>query len=269
VLSGLARDVELLAAVAGDIRQVSAIGPSLAGLKYANDDELASNFALDGNLRDSSYASLQVQMLSASAATLRWSVVPTPTSLARIELALVGERGMIQWTTESSNAGAANIAETSFLRLSTEDEPRELPPFDAPSAVIRDLETAIAEQEPARKAATSTWAKATQAMEVVDSVELSLQRGRTIEVHQQQLTEQLAFRGTMAALGCGLLLVVSFVVIVAGLLGGAPGFLQQPVIKPWSRVLLAVLAFFLLLQFVPYLSSKRRRPSANDSDSAP
>ncbi len=100
-------------------------------------------------------------------------------------------------------------------------------------------------------------------MEIVDAIELSLQKGRTIEVYPQQLTEQLAFRGTMAAFGCGLLLLGLFVLAVAGILGDA---LNVPLMHYWPWALLAVLAIFLLLQTVPWLAEKRRAkfPPASD-----
>ena len=93
-------------------------------------------------------------------------------------------------------------------------------------------------------------------MEVVDAVELSLQKVRMIDVYQQQLTERLAFRGTMAAVGCGLLLI-SFVVLVAvTILGGAERPGGNPLFRSWGVLLLAVLAFFLLLQALPLLAAR-------------
>ena len=94
-------------------------------------------------------------------------------------------------------------------------------------------------------------------MEVVDAVELSLQKGRTIEVFQQHLTEQLAFRGTMAALGCGLLLLIVTAVFFIALVGGAESESRKHLASAWSLILLAVLAFFLFLQAVPFLATKR------------
>jgi hypothetical protein len=104
-------------------------------------------------------------------------------------------------------------------------------------------------------------------MEVVDAADLSLQKGRTIEVFQQQLTERLAFRGTMAAIGCGLIIVAFLAVVAVGLLGGAEGIVKQKIAPSWSIVLLAVLAFFLLLQAVPFLTLKTNRDRDNTDQS--
>jgi predicted dehydrogenase len=251
VLSGLARDAELLAVVAGDIGHVSAIGPKAATHPSAID---ASNV---------SYGSLQVQITTASPATLRWTVVPTSSATRRVELTLVGERGSIIWSRAAHGSGQASA---DSLWMPNHDARLEIPEHDPALAATRQLETAIANDRSQPDGLSSTWSKATQAMEVVDAVELSLQKGRTIEVHQQQLTAQLAFRGTMVAIGCGVLLLAAVATVIAGVVGGAEAVLQQPLIKPWSRVLLALLAFFLLLQLVPYLGSKRRRKQAGESE---
>ena len=101
-------------------------------------------------------------------------------------------------------------------------------------------------------------------MEVVDAAELSLQKGRTIEVFQQQLTERLAFRGTMAAFGCGLMLLAFFAVVAITLLGGAESVLKQRIAPAWPLILLALLAVFLSLQAVPFLVNKKP-PGGNAS----
>ena len=139
-----------------------------------------------------------------------------------------------------------------------------------PSRQFERFAAAAAETNAERRAAASTWEAATRAMEVVDAVELSLQKGRTIEVFQQQLTEQLAFRGTMAALGCGLLLIAFLAVFVVALLGGAEGVVASRQIAPgWPLVLLAVLAFFLLLQAIPMLAQKPKPTGADQPAKRP
>jgi hypothetical protein len=96
-------------------------------------------------------------------------------------------------------------------------------------------------------------------MEVVDAVELSLEKGRTIDVYQQQLTERTAFRGTMAALGCGLLMFGFVAIILVTLLGGAEGAVGRRLLPGWPAVLLAVLALFLALQVIPLLVQKAKQ----------
>lgn len=238
VIRHLARDVEVLREIAGPIRTVSAVGPRMA---------------------DSSYASLQVQMTGTGAATLRWAVTPTTSTESRAIFTLVGERGTARLDLQGEHpqitflvGGQTNIYST--------------PPFEPARAAIEALAAALPANGTEQSEKASTWQSATAAMEVADTIELSLQKGRTIEVHQQRLTEQLAFRGTMAAFGCGLLLLMLFVLVAAGILGDLvfPG-LRLAVGTLWPIALLAVLALFLLMQAAPWLV-KRRRPDAAPAD---
>jgi hypothetical protein len=239
VLGHLARDVELIAAIAGDIRRVSAIGPR-AGR--------------------TSFASLQVQMTSDRAASLRWSVGSRASTESALEASLVGERGVItlrigsDLTTPDADWQLETIAEGESFQDTLEAH-------DAPLAAIRRFAAAAAGTSAAQRRAASTWEAATRAMEVVDAVTLSLEKGRTIDVFQQQLTERLAFRGTMAAIGCGLLLAGFAAIVLVALVGGFEGVPGQRLVPSWPLVLLSVLAFFLLLQVVPLLATKpSRRP---------
>jgi hypothetical protein len=60
-------------------------------------------------------------------------------------------------------------------------------------------------------------------------------------------------------MGCGLLLVAFAVLVGVGLLGGLEGIGRRQMVQSWPLVLLAVLAFFLLLQAVPFLAGKSAR----------
>jgi hypothetical protein len=231
VVGHLARDVEVLRAVAGGVRTVSAMGPREA---------------------DASYASLQIQMTCPGPATLRWSIAPTTDESPRGELTLLGELGTAQLQLP---AGIRSITTS----VEGQDATLAMPSFDAPAAAIAALAAALPANGTEQSEAASTWQQATAAMEIVDTIELSLQKGRTIEVHGQRLTEQLAFRGTMAAFGCGLLLVAFFALIAAGVLGDVLGV---PLKDYWPVTLLVVLALFLSMQALPWLV-KRRRPDAN------
>ena len=234
VVRHLARDVESLRTVGGGIRTVNAVGPRAA---------------------EATYASLQVQMTGPGQATLRWSVAPTSEALPRAELTLIGERG-----TAKLHVSGGDWQLTT--NIGGEEETLASPSFHPPRAAIDELAAAIAASGTEQSEAASTWQQATAAMEVVDTIELSLQKGRTIEVHPQRLTEQLAFRGTMAAIGCGLLLLGFVVLLVVGLVGGLESVMERPLVNSWPVILLALLTLFLLLQAVPWLATSKRSTSA-------
>jgi len=240
VLNHLARDVEPLAIVAGDIRRVSAIGPKTG---------------------QPSFASLQVQMTCSGPASVRWSVGSLNAADYDLAMALVGERGTIRLVAFQSVAASEPRAwQLETIRTGDHDR-RSLEPFDPARLAIRQLEQAVATTSAEGRQEWSTWNSATRAMEVVDAIELSLEKGRTLDVHQQELTERLAFRGTMAALGCGLLLVGFCVFVLVTLFGTAEGEERPRLIASWPIILLAVLAFFLVLQCAPLLVAKKKLPS--------
>jgi hypothetical protein len=248
VLAHLARDVELLATVAGDIRRVTAIGPSADA---------------------ASYASLQIQMIAATAPSLRWSAGYATAGAAELKMALHGEHGVVVIRIVNGTNGSPPIWQIETSENGNRDD-QVLETYDPAVAAIRRLSDAVADSHSLiERVFNSTWDAATRAMEVVDAAELSLQKGRTIEVFQQQLTERLAFRGTMAAMGCGLLLVAFMVLIGVGILGGVEGIGRRHLVNSWSIVLLALLAFFLLLQAVPFLAGKSGRASGEPQAKPP
>lgn len=222
VIAAVARDIELLERLSGNLTSVSAFGAT-------------------GDARQ--MAGLSVQFIGPLEIPVRWSIAPIGTS----RLVLNGEQqtlaveladyphpwkadGPSQWLGAPESYDAARNAINSF----------------ASSIVARDRgESAEAD---------SNWDSATAAMEVADVVELSLQKGKTIEVHHQQLTEELAFRGTMSALGCALLLTWLVGVVVAGIVGDAFGF---PLARLWPFFLVGTLALFLLIQLLPKLIPPR------------
>jgi predicted dehydrogenase len=246
VLAQLSRDAELLAIVAGDMRRVSAIGPA----------------------RDAgSFASLQIQMTCGVVASARWSISSPAGSSDDLIVALIGEDGIVTLRM-SEDAGEATEAGWELdVKTAAHTERLMLESHDAARIAVRQFADAIVPRGADRRAA-STWDVATRAMEVVDAVELSLEKSRTVDVHQQQLTERLAFRGTMSAIGCGLLLIGFFALVVVTVVGGAENEGRRQLINSWPLVLLALLAGFLLLQFVPLLIAKRR-PAEDTSGDRP
>lgn len=244
VLRALAQDVESLATIAGDIRRVSATGPVSA---------------------DASFASLQIQLAASKLTSVRWSVAAIAANQSGVAFRLIGERGTV--TLEQNTPPHAS---TSSWQLTIKSESRQaaepLEVTDPAAIAVRRFTNALGNPNSRSEEGQSTWPAATRAMEVVDAVELSLQKGRTIEVFQQQLTERLAFRGTMAALGCGLLLIAFFAVVVVAFLGGAEGVVREKILPSWPLLLLAVLAFFLFLQAIPLLAKKSSPTDVPPSD---
>jgi predicted dehydrogenase len=239
VISLLARDAEPLAVVAGDIRRVSAVGPVKG---------------------QGTFASLQTQMTCGAVPSARWSVAGLTGADHDIVMTLIGERGTVALRAFDERGRSQQPGWELATTTSGRRDTRPLEPFDSAHVAIRKFADAAVEDSETRRAA-STWENATRAMEVVDAVELSLEKNRTIDVHQQQLTEQMAFRGTMSAIGCGLLLVGFFALVIVTIVGGAENEGRKHLINSWPIILLAVLAVFLLFQFVPLLIVKRAPPT--------
>ncbi len=246
VITQLARDAEPLAVVAGDIRRVSAIGPVKG---------------------QGSFAALQTQMTCGTVASARWSVGGLPGAEHDLVMTLIGERGAISLRALDEHGSPQQAGWELEVTTAEERDRLSLEPYDSARVAIRGFSDAVAAGSERRRTA-STWETATRAMEVVDAVELSLEKNRTVDVHQQQLTEQLAFRGTMSAIGCGLLLVGFFALVVVTMIGGAENEGRRHLINSWPIILLAVLAFFLLLQFVPLLIARRSPPKDAKKDNS-
>lgn len=181
------------------------------------------------------YSALSIQLLGVADLPVRWSVEP-PTEAEGLTLHFICERG--RETIWFDDQGLVNQS-----------------PLTIAAAVWKRFATAVQQES-----GESTWPAALHAMELADSIEISLRRGRMIDVHDQQLTEELAFKGAMSAIGCGLLMLIIPGLLTIGWLAGAVGV---PLAEYWPHLLLAILAIFLGLQFLPKLLSK---PSAHDAE---
>jgi predicted dehydrogenase len=225
VLAALARDADLIRALTGDPARLGTLG------------------AADP---DSAWSTLAVGFTGPSHAPVRWQVVPG--SPGGLTITLQYARGTMQltapdddapWTwagppaaTATANRSAAILAELMRLR-------RGEPPLD--TSLIPP----------------ATWSDAARAIELADTVPRSLAKGRAVDLHQEEFSELGTFRGTMASLGCGLVLLGLLVLLVATLVGGiASEFdweLGKSITGAWPVVVLAVLSAFLALQLLPLL----------------
>jgi len=175
---------------------------------------------------DADYSALSIQLLGTLELPVRWNVEP-PADAEGLALHFICERGRETIWFDSQGLVAQS-------------------PVAAAAGVVERFQRAVEAED----ATASNWLQALRAMELTDSIEISLRRGRMIDVHDQQLTEQLAFKGTMSAFGCGLLMVIVPALLVIGWIAGMVGI---PVAEYWPHVLLAILALFLGLQFLPKL----------------
>jgi predicted dehydrogenase len=219
VLWHFARDVQLLSQVAGRLNRLGALG---------SPDEEAT------------YAGLSVQMLGHQKLPVRWSVEPADGE-QQTRLSIIAEQG--KFMVRFDESGRAVQTE---LNHAGQKESAELEHCDPATSAVADLVEALENKD----AKLSTWSDALRAMELADTIEISLRRGRMIDVHAQQLSEELSFRGTMSAVGCGVLLILPPFLLALGWLGGLLGL---PVARYWPHGLLALLAVFLLFQLLTKL----------------
>lgn len=217
VLDHFARDVELLDRIAGKLNRLGALG---------SPNEQAT------------YSGLSVQLLGRSDIPVRWEVGPLEQSKKPM-VTIVAKQGRATICFDDIG-GKAEI--TTYAQ-----EANEISQLDSvnvfTSALQRVLEVVRSNEGP-----KSSWGNALRAMELTDTIEISLRRGRMIDVHEQQLTEQMAFKGTMSALGCGVLIVLVPLLLAIGWLAEQVGI---PVAKYWPHLLLVLLAIFLMVQLVP------------------
>jgi len=237
VLWHFARDVELIDRIAGPLNKLGALGSPQ---------------------EEATYSGLNVQMLGSTTVPARWTVGPVEDS-ENPTLALVGQHGKLvcsfsrdgtpqEWNTTGSNLNEANSASQVIEK------------HDPGTGVLESFLTAVATSD----MQVSTWPGALKAMELTDTIEISLRRGRMIDVHLQQLTEELSFKGTMSALGCGVLLLLPPVLLLMGWLAEKVGL---PIADYWPHALLALLAAFLAFQLIPKVLLKRPNQTKEQQDS--
>jgi hypothetical protein len=103
----------------------------------------------------------------------------------------------------------------------------------------------------------ASWADAARAIELAETVPRSLAKGRAIDLHKEEFSELGTFKGTMASLGCAIVLGALLLLMLATLVGGVAkearwGF-GEWIAGLWPIVVLSVLGIFLTLQLLPLL----------------
>jgi predicted dehydrogenase len=220
VKAQFARDADLLQALTGDLTHLGAMsggGPT-------------------------SFESLNVQMSGPSGVLARWSVAPAAAAdSGRLVVVAPAGRAVI---TMPSDGGPWQME----LQAGGERADRQWPgTWSPPGASLEQLRAAIAGET-----VHPDWLDAARSIELTQTIDRSLARGRTIELHHEEYNEAGNFKSLMAAGGCGLLLLGLLLLLVIGVVEdlGRALKLQLDWLSKWPYVLLALLAVFLLLQLL-------------------
>lgn len=227
VLHHFAQDVDCLQVLGGDVIRLGAMGSP--GISPAGEY--------------SAYNNLGVQMTGEGDLLLRWSVAP----LAQREGARIVATGS-KSRAVLEIAGATEVEQLE-VRGAGPAEVVRAENWDAEEGALAQLRQAIAGEEN-----ESLWPAAARAVELAETIDRSLAKGRTIELHDEEYSDISTFKGTMTSVGCGLLLF-ALVAIVGGALAAAmlkqAGFHQAAqVVGLVPYGLLAVFLGFLLVQAV-------------------
>jgi predicted dehydrogenase len=198
---------------------------------------------------DAGFANLGVQLTGPSGVLARWSVAPVDDQPGA-RLTLVGSQGKVVlrmpagddvWHVERSDAAAP---------------PQRLDGTAAPGVAIDALVQAVGQavaQPSAGRAPPDDWADAVRAAQLTEAVERSLRRGRVISLEFDEHTEEGTFKGVMASLGCGLLLVIPLLALA--LSAFAPK--SYTFGRAFFTLLGIGLGVFLLLQLLLFLIPKK------------
>jgi myo-inositol 2-dehydrogenase/D-chiro-inositol 1-dehydrogenase len=220
VVSQFARDVDLIRAIAGDMTRLGAMAGAAA---------------------DSAYGSLGVQMSGPSGVAARWSVIGIQAADGA-KITLLGSKGK---ATVDERPGS----EPWILELTTPGHVDVQPQreWDPAAAALVGLAGAIRGER-----ADPDWVDAARSVELAETIDRSLKKGRTIELYYEDYTEAGTFKGTMASVGCGLLLLGLFLL-------GAVAIVEQlgvPYVRSWPYLLVGVLGAFLVSQLLMLASRK-------------
>ena len=192
VLAQLARDAGMLHPLLGRVARVGAMG---------GDRRRMTNLTVTLSGQDGRIA--------------RWTVHPAP-GPPRARLTVVGTAGsrVLEIPLESHDWRLID-------RMP--DGSRDWGNWDPAREALAELSQAIEDG-----GVDASWLEATRELEIVDCVERSLQRGRTIELLDQRPQEEGTFKGMMAVGGCGLLLLTLAILIIGSVVEG----LQLPRRRP-------------------------------------
>ncbi|CAN5618144.1 hypothetical protein BH23PLA1_BH23PLA1_32040 [soil metagenome] len=226
------RDVDVVRDLLGEIHTVTAIGDPPGPRPTSG---------LIVQLRDARGRRAEVRLRAVGSSVLEPS-----------RLSVVGSEGSLTLEYEPGFLGPSRL-----IRHPGEPSKSvtELPPWEARAAMLETFERAIQGQ-----VVHPDLLDGTRALELAESTARSLRRGRTIDLHYEEVSEASNFKTIMTSLGC---------LLLAGILLLLPVALAGPALGIDATIYLAyiippVLVGFVLLQLLR-LGIKDRSPTNPDS----
>jgi hypothetical protein len=235
VCAQFARDVDLARSIVGDLTKIAALGTTDVEAAYSN---------------------LGLQMSGPAGVVIRWSVGPVEKT-AGGRMILVGSRGkaVVSMTEEESG-------ETVWRFEAPAGEPStdQWPEWDPTAVTMANLAAAIKDQPH-----QPDWVDAARAVEMAESIDRCLKKGRTVELYNETYTEAGTFKGTMTTLGCGLLIAGIGLALFAAIVQQVARMMGwdrlAELTRHWPYFLLGVLVVFLVLQFALKLAADWTKPA--------
>jgi len=173
---------------------------------------------------------LNVQCASRSGGLVRWSALRSFQDDAAAHLRIEGSVGRCELRLDASGQWAVKAADG--------EQTFPVDKLMTQCATVSD--------------SPADWRAVTHSLEVREAAEKSLKRGRLVRLNLDGRGERTAFKGTMASLGCGLLLGGLFLMIVSAFIlsfsdaAGLGKFTHWISKLPW--VLAGLMLLFLLIQ---------------------
>jgi myo-inositol 2-dehydrogenase/D-chiro-inositol 1-dehydrogenase len=217
VTAQFAIDADLARVLAGELTHLSAHAPGSEETRHAN---------------------LGLQLSGPREVAVRWT--PRPAEAQRgARLNVLASQGRAElWMPEEGEW-------TLTVGRGDKQTSHSFAAWDPAAEAVRRLEQMLAGEAP-----SPSWLDACRAVELAETIDRSLAKGRTIELHLEDHSEQTTFKGTMTSLGCGLLVVALMIMLLAAVAGNLgrwqPLFL--PLAQHWAVLLVGLLGLFLALQ---------------------
>ena len=240
VLTSFARDADVIRVLIGDPSRLMALGGGDAG-----------------------WANLAVGLSGPDQVSVRWQVAKGHTRELTIQL--ICERGRLCIDIPERACGVWAVTQQTDAGISDllPEFPSETVAFQPAEVLLELLLLAVkgdADNHSNSSIPPAIWPDAARTIELAETIPRSVKRGRGIDLHQEEFSELGTFRGTMASLGCGIIMAGLFILFLATLVGGvarAAGWsFGERLAAIWPYAILTTLILFLILQLLPFLLPK-------------